>query len=319
MKKGFAIMAALIALGITAVLLPLMQKGGITGRQASELSNEAAFEYRLLFCSETDCLEELATLINGSSHADCAMYNFNDRLLGVTRGREMRVVTDHGYKEDRQFIRKSNGSGLMHNKFCIFNGSTVLTGSFNPSSSRKDRNNIIIVSSKQLAKNYEAEFDELWGGVYGKGAKTANSRLKLNSTVIENYFCPEDSCADNVQDAIESANSSVYFMAYSFTHRGIANSLILRNISGVDVRGVIDSSSGKEVYELLKAQGMNVQLDKNKGVMHHKVFIIDGKTVITGSFNPTYSADERNDENLLIIHDEEVAARYLEEFWKVFG
>jgi len=48
--------------------------------------------------------------------------------------------------------------------------------------------------------------------------------------------------------------------------------------------------------------------------MHHKVFIIDGKTVITGSMNPTGSGNKRNDENMLIIHNEKVVNKFLEEF-----
>ena len=52
--------------------------------------------------------------------------------------------------------------------------------------------------------------------------------------------------------------------------------------------------------------------------MHHKVIIIDDSTVILGSYNFTASADERNDENLLIIHDPEVAALFVEEFGRVY-
>ena len=52
--------------------------------------------------------------------------------------------------------------------------------------------------------------------------------------------------------------------------------------------------------------------------MHHKVFIIDENIVITGSFNPTESADKRNDENILIIHDSIVAGKYLGEFDRVW-
>ena len=53
--------------------------------------------------------------------------------------------------------------------------------------------------------------------------------------------------------------------------------------------------------------------------MHHKVFIIDNETVITGSYNPTSGGDERNDENMLIIHDKSIADAFLREFgnlWK---
>ena len=52
--------------------------------------------------------------------------------------------------------------------------------------------------------------------------------------------------------------------------------------------------------------------------MHHKCFIIDSETVVTGSMNPTGGGDTRNDENILIIHDEEIAGKYLDEFEKVW-
>ena len=67
-------------------------------------------------------------------------------------------------------------------------------------------------------------------------------------------------------------------------------------------------------YKLFSNQGMLVLWDKNPSMMHHKVFIIDNKTVITGSFNPSNNADKSNDENILIIGDKEIAQRYLHEF-----
>ncbi|MBW2972476.1 hypothetical protein KY359_05560, partial [Candidatus Woesearchaeota archaeon] len=58
--------------------------------------------------------------------------------------------------------------------------------------------------------------------------------------------------------------------------------------------------------------------DGNKANMHHKVFVIDNKTVVTGSFNPTSNADTKNDENVLIIHDPEVAQKFSEEWERVW-
>lgn len=51
--------------------------------------------------------------------------------------------------------------------------------------------------------------------------------------------------------------------------------------------------------------------------MHHKVFIVDEKIVVTGSFNPTMSGDIRNDENIVIIYDKEIASEFLEEYDRV--
>jgi phosphatidylserine/phosphatidylglycerophosphate/cardiolipin synthase-like enzyme len=40
--------------------------------------------------------------------------------------------------------------------------------------------------------------------------------------------------------------------------------------------------------------------------------VIDGQTVITGSFNFTKAAEERNAENLLVIQDADLARKYAE-------
>jgi phosphatidylserine/phosphatidylglycerophosphate/cardiolipin synthase-like enzyme len=52
--------------------------------------------------------------------------------------------------------------------------------------------------------------------------------------------------------------------------------------------------------------------------MHHKVIIIDDETVVLGSYNFTSSAEAYNDENVLIIHDTEVAGLFVEEFARVY-
>ena len=53
-------------------------------------------------------------------------------------------------------------------------------------------------------------------------------------------------------------------------------------------------------------------IDAAHAIAHNKVMIIDGETVITGSFNFTRAAEEKNAENLLVIRDKFLAARYTE-------
>jgi phosphatidylserine/phosphatidylglycerophosphate/cardiolipin synthase-like enzyme len=64
--------------------------------------------------------------------------------------------------------------------------------------------------------------------------------------------------------------------------------------------------------------GINIRLDANPNQMHEKVFVIDGQTISVGSFNFTYSAAARNDENLLLIENPVIAALYLAEFERLF-
>ena len=63
---------------------------------------------------------------------------------------------------------------------------------------------------------------------------------------------------------------------------------------------------------------MLVRRDENKGFMHHKVFIVDD-SVVFGSYNPTKSGDEDNDENLLIVHNRDIAERFVEEFKRIYS
>ena len=55
-----------------------------------------------------------------------------------------------------------------------------------------------------------------------------------------------------------------------------------------------------------------MKIDAQHAIAHNKVMIIDGGTVITGSFNFTKAAEENNAENLLVIRDRKLAERYIE-------
>jgi phosphatidylserine/phosphatidylglycerophosphate/cardiolipin synthase-like enzyme len=68
----------------------------------------------------------------------------------------------------------------------------------------------------------------------------------------------------------------------------------------------------------MKDAGLRVVLDENRGAMHHKVIVIDGETVVTGSYNFSKNAETRNNENLLIIKgNREIAEAYLAEFERI--
>ena len=69
----------------------------------------------------------------------------------------------------------------------------------------------------------------------------------------------------------------------------------------------ITDSSATFLYN----QRIPTKIDAQHAIAHNKVMIIDGETVITGSFNFTKAAEERNAENLLIIHDKKLAERYI--------
>ena len=175
--------------------------------------------------------------------------------------------------------------------------------------------------SKFIAQNYEDEFQELYNGIYGRGEKVKNNEVMINGKSVENYFCPEDECAKQVIAKIKGAEKSIRFMAFSFTHDGIGQAIIEAKNRGVDIKGVMEKMQNNKwtEFDRLKQAGIDVKWDNNPYNMHHKVFMIDDKIVITGSFNPTASGDTNNDENVIIINDEKTASKFLTEFDRVWN
>ena len=126
-------------------------------------------------------------------------------------------------------------------------------------------------------------------------------------------FTPGGDCTDIIVHEIDSARRQVLVQAYSFTSAPIADALVKAKKRGVDVQAVLDRSQRTERYTgatFLANGGVPVLIDAKHAIAHNKVMIIDGATVITGSFNFTKAAQERNAENLLVIRSREVADEY---------
>ena len=234
---------------------------------------------------------------------------------------DVKLVVDKDnfeFVENLSFAKHDKRSAFMHNKFCVKDDLWISSGSFNPTDrgANYNNNNLIFMESKYLASNYKDEFRELWNGEFGKGGKVKYPIIYIGDKKVKNYFCPEDNCGEKIKQELKKAKESVYFMTFSFTHDGIANTLLIKN-EDIEIKGIFEKrGSGTEYskFNVFDYQGADVRKDNNSYAMHHKVFIIDEKTVITGSFNPSKNADTNNDENILIIYDEIIASRFLEEF-----
>ncbi len=121
--------------------------------------------------------------------------------------------------------------------------------------------------------------------------------------------------------ALSKAERQVLVMAFTLTSDEITELLIQRAAEGLDVRVIMEASQIRNTgndFERLLESGVDVRTDGNPYNMHHKVMIIDGEIVVAGSYNFTRSAEERNDENLIIIWDEDLATSYLVEFSRVW-
>jgi phosphatidylserine/phosphatidylglycerophosphate/cardiolipin synthase-like enzyme len=133
------------------------------------------------------------------------------------------------------------------------------------------------------------------------------------------YFSPQGGCTEAVVEALGQSKTTVLVQAYTFTSSPIAKALVKAHRRGVKVEVVLDESQRTERYSLasvLHTGGVPCFFDAQHTTAHNKVMVIDGQTVITGSFNFTKAAEESKAENLLVIQDADLAAKYTQN-WQI--
>jgi len=296
-------------------------RSDITGEVVVENIKMDSGSLEVYFCPRENCENKMLDLINSSEKIHCALYELDlDYIINELEKKDyFLIVDDNSYKyvSSLNNVKQDNRSALMHNKFCIFDDETIITGSFNPKKSGlKNNNNFIIIKSKYLSENYEEEFQSFIRNEFGRDEEIKYPRIILNNKIlIENYFCPEDNCEQHVYDTIKKAKNRIYFMTFSFTSDKLGD-LIIEKSNETEVKGIFEktqSTTSFSEYPKMIEKNLNVIHDKNPEFMHHKVFIVDD-IVVLGSYNPTSSGNSKNDENILIIYDKELADKFLGEF-----
>jgi phosphatidylserine/phosphatidylglycerophosphate/cardiolipin synthase-like enzyme len=184
-----------------------------------------------------------------------------------------------------------------------------------------------------LASAYTTEFEEMWGSSgdtpnptaakfgFNKKDNTVHS-FNIGGKEVYLYFSPSDQTESKIVNAVLTADTSVFFSQLTFTSNNI--SAAIKNVfqqKANDIRGIIDNvdDSGSE-FDNLKQISTEIFDYNLSATFHHKYGIVDASSVnsdpivITGSHNWTASANEKNDENTLIIHDISIANQYMQEF-----
>ncbi|NWG06504.1 MAG: DUF1669 domain-containing protein [Chloroflexi bacterium] len=216
--------------------------------------------------------------------------------------------------------------GLMHNKFIVIDRSEVWLGSMNftDSGAYDDNNNMIRIKSAKIAEDYSQEFKEMFeNDSFGPNIdpQTPNPTVEVKGTRVDVYFSPDDGVLNALGTLLTQAEDSIYFLAFSFTSNELGTVIRQKNEAGLDVKGVMDeeqiaSNTGTE-FDPFRQKGVDVLIDGIDGQMHHKVFIVDEKIVAFGSYNFSRSAEESNDENLIIIYNAEIAGQFVQEFERI--
>ncbi|MEM2998618.1 MAG: phospholipase D family protein [Thermoproteota archaeon] len=140
--------------------------------------------------------------------------------------------------------------------------------------------------------------------------------------VLAVRFSPNGGCKSELLHWINRANHSIYVLIYSFTLDEVGDALISAKSRGVDVKVVFDSleaNATESEYQKLRDAGVDARADTRSAVMNNKVAVIDGEIVITGSFNWSDSAEEENNENLIVLKSQSLAETYTNEFWRIWN
>lgn len=149
---------------------------------------------------------------------------------------------------------------------------------------------------------------------------TAIAEPFSHTASYEVCFTPGDNCTRLIVNTLAKAKKSIFVQAYSFTSTTIAKSLRIAKTNGVAVQVILDKTiikSGKySILTYLTNANIPVWIDDQVNIAHNKVMIIDEHIVITGSFNFTRAAQYNNAENVLIIHDDNLARKYLQNWYR---
>jgi phosphatidylserine/phosphatidylglycerophosphate/cardiolipin synthase-like enzyme len=146
--------------------------------------------------------------------------------------------------------------------------------------------------------------------------------------VVQTCFSPQGKCSAHIQREIEQAKKELLVAVYAFTSDDLAGALVRAKKRGVLVQVILDrefdAGNQKSKGKFLETQKIPVRRiagiksaapNNENGLMHQKFAVIDRKMVFTGSYNWTHSAENFNDENLLLFRD---AGPLAEEYRKVF-
>jgi len=147
----------------------------------------------------------------------------------------------------------------------------------------------------------------------------ATAVFSFQADVQQVCFSPDGKCTAAIVEQIDNAKFEILIQAHSFTSVQIAKALINAHKRGIKIEAILDKSNETGRYSsatFLSNNGIPVFIDARHAIAHNKIIIIDKEIVITGSFNFTRAAEEKNAENILIISSTELAKKYLENLVK---
>ena len=162
-------------------------------------------------------------------------------------------------------------------------------------------------------------------GWLDRGTKAINAELHQRQSTHQAWFTPGQDCLQHIIRQLNNARQHIDICVFTISDNRLSDSIVAAHRRDVVVRIISDNH---KQYDLgsdlgsLSQQGIATRFDSTADHMHHKFCIIDGLTLINGSFNWTRSATERNQENIVSSQDTTLIAQFQNQFdslWEAFA
>jgi phosphatidylserine/phosphatidylglycerophosphate/cardiolipin synthase-like enzyme len=223
--------------------------------------------------------------------------------------------------------------------------------------SRGNVNHLLRLHSRELANSFAAEFERMWGDGpggqpdsrfgLGKGGG-APQELLVGSTPVTVLFAPHRRSDPHqglllLEKLLSGSRKQLDLALFVLSEQRLADAMARLQGQGVTIRLLADPGFANRAFsEVLDLLGTQLP-DHRCGVeaanrpwqrplesigtprlasgdkLHHKLAVIDNRTVITGSFNWSPSAAHQNDETLLVFESPLLAEHFTSEInrlWK---
>jgi len=291
------------------------------------------------FFSPFDQPEKHALCVLSEAQHEVVVAHYNirsermlDKLVELRqRGVQVKVAVDqanaaYDYNTGDDFL-ESNGiqvvrtkpegdTSIMHLKVAVIDGATVMTGSFNWNNTAAFVNdeNMLVIRDSRVAEKYRTQVLEVLGE---KPREVGGGQV---TPEIEVRYIPEEMADYTIRREIDAAKQSVDVAMFTFTMYQASDALIRAVRRGVKVRLVVERKQTdlSTVDDKVEAAGAMVVRAANRlgahSAMHQKYAVIDGARVITGATNWTFSGCRKNEEDLLVVTNPDIAARYRNNF-----
>jgi len=244
--------------------------------------------------------EQFVTLANSATTTlDIALYDFErpsvrDALISAhQRGVQVRVVGDDEEAVDPAsastpyynaiqaagipLALDTSSSSLMHNKFAVFDGHTVWTGSANFSRTgfTQHAEQVLTIRDSAVAASYSSEFEEMFNGRLFSNGKRDNTahEFVVDGSYLSVAFTPTDGVEQRIVAAIASADVSVQVAMFAFTNDTLGHALVAAKQRGVRVEVLLDDTADGSQYsqrDPLCAAGVTVRVEAWSAKLHNK-------------------------------------------------